>query len=149
MYVVDCYLKYIDINKYVPNLHHYNLWLYNSKYQVAIFKIEFINQNQHLGQVLKVVSLLSTLRDPTQVRRQRCTIRQYPKEFGCFYSFKITYAPSSQISTNLAFGICHLALGNCLIAHQKERIDRTKKVQLAAKKSSARDQRISCIFLGS
>ena len=37
------------------------------------------------------------------------------------------------------FAILHLALGIYLIAYQKERIDRTKKVRLAAKKSSARD----------
>ena len=33
-----------------------------------------------------------------------------------------------------------------LIAHQKERIDQTKKVPLAAKKSSARDKRILHTF---
>jgi hypothetical protein len=36
-----------------------------------------------------------------------------------------------------------------IIAHQKEGIVRTKKVPLAAKKSTARDQRILHIFLGS
>ena len=34
-----------------------------------------------------------------------------------------------------------------LIAHQKERIDQTKKVPLAAKKSLARDKRILHTFL--
>ena len=43
------------------------------------------------------------------------------------------------------YAICHLlALGTW----QKEGIEQTKKVRLATKKSSVRDQRISCIFLG-
>ena len=34
----------------------------------------------YLGQVLKVVTLLSTLRDPTQLRRRQCATRQqHPK----------------------------------------------------------------------
>ena len=52
-----------------------------------------------------------------QVRQQRCATRQHPKEFGCFFSFKIKYASSSQKSTHLAFG--HLAI--CCSG-----IDRTK-----------------------
>ena len=79
--------------------------------------------------MLKVVTLLSTLRDPTQIRRRRCATRQNPKEFGCFFSFKITYAPSSQKSTIWHFW----KKKKTLVAHQKEGVDRTKKVQLEPK----------------
>ena len=59
------------------------------------------------------VTLLSTLRDPTQLGRRQC---------ACTY-----YAMFEWQKTQI------------LIAHQKQTIDRTKKGRLAAKKSSARD----------
>ena len=60
------------------------------------------------------VTLLSTLRDPTQLRRRQCAC-------ACYEMFEWKKTPQ------------------ILIAHQKERRDRTKKVPLAAKKSTARD----------
>ena len=59
------------------------------------------------------VMLLSTLRDPTQLRRHQCACACY-----AIFEWKKT---------------------QILVAHHKERIDRTKKGRLAAKKSSARD----------
>ena len=59
------------------------------------------------------VTLLSTLRDPTQLRR-----RQWACTCYAMFEWKKT---------------------QILITHQKQRIDRTKKVLLADKKSSARD----------
>ena len=54
------------------------------------------------------VTLLSTLRDPTQLRQRQCACACY-----ALFEWKKT---------------------QILIAHQKERIDRTKKVRLAAKR---------------
>ena len=59
------------------------------------------------------VKLLSTLRNPTQLRR-----RQWACTCYAMFEWKKT---------------------QILIAHQKQTIDRTKKVRVAAKKSSARD----------
>ena len=88
--------------------------------------------------MLKVVTLLSTLRDPTQVKQRRCATRQQPKEF-VFYLSKSHMPLAAKIVP-----IWNLALGKwsktqIVIAHQKEGKDRTKKVSLVAKKRSSRD----------
>ena len=83
--------------------------------------------------MLKVVTLLSTLRDPTQVKRRQCATRKHPKEFVSFFHSKSHMPLAAQ-----KIPIWNLALGTWQLpyAHQK---DQTKKVTLAAKKSSARD----------
>jgi hypothetical protein len=137
--------------------------------------------------VLKVVTLLSTLRDPTQLRQRQCATRQQHPFFVVLFDItqsmqkeckkyakyiqKVSkmyenimqkhcnnYAKSIQkimqkgyshaLHTHIYMDYarhgeiqgCSLALGTqILIAHQKQGIDRTKKVTLAAKKSTARD----------
>ena len=89
--------------------------------------------------------MLSTLRDPTQLRRRQCATRQmYAKIMQKGYSHALhnhiymDYARHGEIQgRSLALGTWQKT--QILIAHQKEGIDWTKKVPLAAKKSSARD----------
>jgi hypothetical protein len=88
--------------------------------------------------VLKVVTLLSTLRDPTQVRQRRCATRQHPTEFFSFCLETRGFHAYFMLLTT-PYVMFEWKKTQILIAHQKERIDRTKQVRLAAKKSSARD----------
>jgi hypothetical protein len=121
----------------------------SKKSKMPIHYTKKFNNELRLG--AQSVTLLSTLRDPTQLRWRQCTCGQK----------KSTHSSQKSTAGGLEnflhiFGklttpcvMFEWEKNKILIAHQKERIHRTKKVPLADKKSSARDYRTSCIFLGS
>ena len=80
--------------------------------------------------MLKVVTLLSTLKDPTQIRRQPCTNRQHPKEFVCFFL--------SNSHMTLATKKVHGTIA------QKEEIDWTKKSTASSQKKWLKGVRGFC-----
>ena len=138
-----------------PEKRHWKLWDLNpgpldlkAKMLPLSYQDSFRNVYYYCIYYLRLgaqsVTLLSTLRDLTQLRgRQWATRQRHP--FFVAHQKEGIYRPKKfHNSQKKFFAVDHPLCDvwkqktQILIAHQKERIDRTKKGRLAAKKSLAR-----------